>query len=464
MLALVPAGALAQEGEGWPGLQGGAAHLGTVLGAPVPPPFAVRWTVAAPGRDGALSSVAVGPGMAVANGRSTVMGFDPSTGNVQWTHPRATGVLAPPAVALVAAEDGNSGSGDQGSGPDTGVVVTFEGTGADDSRVLGLSLATGEELWRLDLNQPVVAAPTVDGDVAYVCGRDRIVYAIEVDTGELRWKSAPFAHPIQASPAAEGATVFMVAEDPGSGETQLSALAAATGKPRWSFAPEGLAVGSTAPTVAGGRVYVGFGDFTVRALDAQTGAEVWAAPTRSGFSPASAPALSGSSLFVSDERGSLYRLDVRTGRRLWEFQFDAEQVASAPLVDGDVVLLGLQDGQVGAVEVSSGDLVSSVVLGDAPVGAFAPAGSLMLAPLIGPGGGVVALQHDPNGTLQRTESPTRLYLDRALLYFLVAFLILMVAITAIFRRVPGMRPPQGEQTAAIGPDDLGPSSPHQAEP
>jgi outer membrane protein assembly factor BamB len=402
--------------------------------------------------------------MAVANGRSTVVGFDPSTGTVAWTHPRATGVLAPPAVAMVAGQDEDPGSEDQAPGRETGVVVTFEGTGADDSRVLGLNLATGEELWRLDLNQPVVAAPTVDGDVAYVCGRDRIVYALDAATGEVRWRSAPFAHPIQASPAAGGGTVFVVAEDPGSGETQLSALAATTGKRRWSFAPDGLAVGSTAPTVAGGRVYVGFGDFTVRALDARTGDEVWAAPIRAGFSPASAPALSGPSLFVSDERGSLYRLDVRTGQRVWEFQFDAEQVASAPLVDGDVVLLGLQDGQVGAVEVSSGDLVSSLDLGAAPVGAFAPAGSLMLASLLGAGGGVAAVGHDPNGTLERVESPTRLYLDRALLYFLAAFLILLIAITATFRLAPGMRRPPAEPPAAIDPDDLGPASPHHAQP
>jgi outer membrane protein assembly factor BamB len=462
VLALVPIAAVGQE-AGWPGLQGGPAHLG-VAETPVEPPLEVRWRARSPSRDQALSAVAVTPDMAVANGRSAVIGFDPSTGTQRWEHVRAPGVLAPPAFARVTAPADGEEPGQGGGDREMDVVVTFEGTTADNSRVLGLDLSTGEELWRFDLNQAVVAAPAVDGEVAYVGGRDRVVYALQAATGELIWKSARLPDPIQASPAVSEGRVFVVSEDPSSGEARLSALDAATGRGRWSFTPEGLGVGSTAPAVAGGRVYMGFGDFTVRALDAARGTEVWASPTRAAFSPASAPAVSGSDLFVSDERGSLYRFDIRTGERVWDFQFDSEQTVSSPLVDGSVVLLGLHDGQAGAIEVSTGDLVWTLDLGTAPVGAFAPAGEVVLAPMVGAGGGVAALAHDPNGSLVRVESPTKLHLDRALLNFAVAFVILLVAVMAAFRWVPGLRPAAEPATGPIDPDDLEPSSPRREEP
>jgi outer membrane protein assembly factor BamB len=428
--------AAAAEPE-WPQLQGGPGHAG-VAAAPVLPPLQVQWRFKPAGAgDRGLSAVAVGTGMAVANRRSQVVAFDPATGAGRWTHPRAAGSLSAPAVAPEAGEHG--------------VVITSEGLGAD-SAVLGLDLTTGSPLWTFKLKQPVVAAPAVEGDVAYVGGQDHLVYALDVATGELSWK-ARTAAPVLAAPAVGGGRVYAVSEDPATGAIHLVALDSGTGKQVWSFSPPSPGLGSSAPLVSGDRVYIGFGDDTVRALDARTGAERWASPVRAAFSPSSAPALAGRSLFVADDHGAAYRFDTETGTRIWDFQFDALNSAGAPLVDGPFVLLGLDDGSLAALDVSSGDLRWRTDLGVGPVGPVAAPGGLVLVPLRDAAGGVAAMQHDAAGALVRIESPTVLHPGRAVGNFAAAFAGVLVLIVGAFGLIPGLRSRPRSESPSDAPFD-----------
>ena len=108
---------------------------------------------------------------------------------------------------------------------------------------------------------------------------------------------------------------------------------------------------------------------------------------------------------------------------------------SAPLVVGQSVFLGLDDGTVAAVDASSGHLVWRTSFRQGPVGPLTPAGELLLAPLIGPSGGVVALANDPAGALIDLRSPSSLDLGRAILDYVVAFALALAGLLAFFRLV-----------------------------
>lgn len=455
----------------WTGLQGGPAHLGDAPGTPGPP-YRVAWALRAPGPRSALSGVAVAGELAVATTSTSVVAFDPTTGELRWTVGRSRGSLVPPAVAPSAGK--------------AGIAVVVEGVGASGAGIAGIDLGTHARSWRVKLGAAPIAAPTVDGTTAYVGARDRYVYAVDVATGHVRWKARTVGT-VDSAPAVAGGTVFVVARNPSALQGRVYALDASTGKVVWTDGTTAAAEGTSAVTVADGRAYVAFAD-SVRALDAETGAELWSEPVGQGSSPFTAPAVSGGSVFVLDAGGDLYRLDRRTGRRIWDFQFSTLrllfagtvvrgdlQAAGAPLVIGDWVLAGLSNGTVGAIEVASGDLVWETSFADTSVGPLAVADGRILAPVVSSHGRIVALEHDPSGHLIRRESPSHLHLPVAAANFAVAAVAVLVVVLGGFgllgRLRPGIAPARRRTPGDVGAveppaEDLAPedAGPEGAEP
>jgi outer membrane protein assembly factor BamB len=180
-------------------------------------------------------------------------------------------------------------------------------------------------------------------------------------------------------------------------------------------------------------VYVGFNDQAVRAFDTSTGRLVWTETVLASFSPFSTLAFAGGSVYALDSSGGVYRFDARTGHRFWDYKFPANVTYGSPLVAGRVVYVGMDDGTVAAIDVVSGHLVWRANLGLGPMGAFAPAGDLLLAPAVGPRGGIVAFDHDPAGHLIDETSPTQLDLVAALANFSGALLVMTALILGLFR-------------------------------
>jgi len=85
----------------------------------------------------------------------------------------------------------------------------------------------------------------------------------------------------------------------------------------WQFAPP-VDITPTAPTTAGGMVFLGGSDGIVRALDAATGREQWTAYT--GGNVRFPPTIWKGRALVGSGDGWVYAFEAKTGRLLWRFR------------------------------------------------------------------------------------------------------------------------------------------------
>jgi len=387
------------------------------------PPLRATWR-AAPGGDGRLSTPVIHAGTAFATGRTSLVAFDPSSGEILWEDVRrAEGLVVAPAFD-----------------PEAGVIVFVEGNGPDDSRLVALDPAErSARLWEMPLGAQSRTAPSIADGLVFVGTRDRTALAVDVASGTEAWR-VPIDGEVSTSPAVADGVVFLASEDGQTGRSRLYALDADDGHVLWSHSPPGISAGVSSPTVAEGSVYVGFGDATVQALDAGSGALRWTQPVRAPFSPLAGLAFADGSVFVLDFGGGVYRLDAGTGRPDWDYQFPSLASWGSPLVAGGFVFVGLDDGTIAAIDTVSGHLVWRTRLRQGAIGAFAPQGGrleggLLLAPAIGPRGGVVAFEPDPTGRLLDVHSPSELNLPRALLNFLAGAAVVLVLLLGLFRLV-----------------------------
>ena len=194
---------------------------------------------------------------------------DAVTGKVKWSYrpvfPNGTG----------SASTASAISGD---------LAIFTFSHGNPGAVVGVSLATGKEVWRgPDPDQG--AGVTVQGGVAFVLGRNRNFYALDAATGREKWKVALSARlaPCATTPIVRDDIVYFTAsadETPGdaakSAGYYLFALDAQTGKERWRYlaAAPYVRVCLSQPLMNADTIYA-TGDNYLYAVDRATGRDRW---------------------------------------------------------------------------------------------------------------------------------------------------------------------------------------------
>ena len=127
--------------------------------------------------------------------------------------------------------------------------------GTFNNEVLGLDLVNQEILWRYE--HPTRHFPfyssalNVDGKVI-IGGRDRMVHAIDEQTGEAVWTFTTGAR-VDSSPAASNGRIYI-----GSGDGRLYVLDIGTGEKLWEF--DTAAPLFASPAIAEGKVVIGSQD------------------------------------------------------------------------------------------------------------------------------------------------------------------------------------------------------------
>ncbi|MDP9344034.1 MAG: PQQ-binding-like beta-propeller repeat protein [Actinomycetota bacterium] len=389
-----------------------------------------------PEKERVLSGGLIDGKLVIAEGRHGVYGVDLSSGRQAWQLPRVDGPVAMPAVAVVGSHH---------------VLLFTQGTKATDSRLVAydhLDTAQPTLLWQVQLDDVTSSGVAVDGPTAFLGDRSGNVYAVKVSTAPVTglrptadafaWK--PFTGPgtVDAPPAVADGKVFAVLRDSTTGDVTVLALEEDTGKPAWPqpFSPSAPPTYGSAPTVDGGRVFVGFADQTIRALRERDGVSLWSDRLNSPFFPLSAPAAAGGNVFAlatfPGAEAGLYRLDAATGQRDWWFEFDSSTVVSSPVVVGPYLYVALDDGRVAALQQAPDVEVWERGTGRGGLRPVAVGGGILVVSKAGSRGGLLGFAHDPSGHLVHVVSPTRLNLGRSLLNYVEAFAVVVIA--ALFLR------------------------------
>ena len=425
--------------SGWPMTGGDAAHTGTVEG-PVPP-FRVAWEAPFPG--GLAAGPVVAGGVVIGLGRNRIAALDARTGEELWEAQRSPGRTGSPVVI-----------GD--------LVIHPSGTGSH-AAVIARGLEDGTERWRAFPGSAVRAGLVAQGGTVYAGTAEGLVVALGVRDGEEVWR-LDLDGAIEAAPALSDGTLVVVVEQRSTRTSAVVSIDAGTGEEAWRFTSLPSGAGATPPSTAQGVVYVGAADASVHALDLETGSERWSTGTESEFvlpppvfTAHQVPAVAGDPIVA--DIAHLQRFDAATGRESWSFRFPNGLYRSGVAVAGGYGLVGDFSGGLAAVDLQSGRMVWHADLGRGPATSPAADGARVYAGLVGlkrpaeprpagsPAGAedpavpeiatrrigsLIALEHDPSGSLQSVPSESTLFPLPAVLNFLAAALAVALVSVGLF--------------------------------
>ena len=324
----------------WAQFQGSGGHNGLSDGPSAP--LALAWTnddVELDGRDttGGLSSPVIAEdGTIVVVAPTQVLGFDGEDGSEVFSVERDFGPSAQPAIG--AGPDGpivvyTEGFGDSEPTPATASATVSpspseaagDGDGEFDSHVNAVDLETGELVWRsaVQLEDVVQTPVAVDGPVAYIGDVGGRVTAVELASGEVRWieeLGTPISGAVTLDEGRALVTTLGGREEP----SEIVALDAESGDERWRASAEDASNFVSAPVVADGRVLTLDVIGGILAFDAEDGRFLWRTEVVNPIAPrgqpfllqgvgAPAPVSADGRVFAVDVTGRVYAFDAETG-------------------------------------------------------------------------------------------------------------------------------------------------------
>jgi len=312
------------------------------------------------------SSPAVGGGLVYATARDgSIFAVDASTGTRRWR------LTTRPDLPLPWGHESGDYFLSSPAYVDGTIVV-----GAGDGGVYALDAATGKQRWRAQTEGRVRASPAVANGRVYAASFDGRVYCFDLTTGALRWRydtegvglrSGSYGfdrRSIQSSPAVADGVVYVGARD-----GFLYAIDADSGTLRWRVDHKVSWV-ITSPAVSEHVVFAGSSDaHFAQALDS-SGTERW----RFGADVPvwSSPAVANGIVYFGDAAGRIHAVDRDTGKERWMFRTGA-QVYSSPVIAGDLVIVGSTDGGVYALRTGTGAPIRRAVFFDS---AYVKAGTV----------------------------------------------------------------------------------------
>jgi eukaryotic-like serine/threonine-protein kinase len=336
--------------------RGDAAHSGSYAGSAPRQFHRIKWEF--PTGNRIVSSPVISDKVLYFGGDDgNVYAVDAKTGRQVWKRATAGPVPSTPAVAdgvvYIGSYDGKFYAFDAKNGQLKWKFKTegerrFEAKGIHGFQPKTQTIADPFDIF---LSSPVVAQGAV-----YFGSGDGNVYAVDIATGEQRWKFKT-GDVVHSSPAFADGVLFF-----GSWDSYFYAIDAATGKEKWRFhSGEDPLIHNqvgfqSSPAVANGVVYTGCRDSNVYALDAATGKEKWRFNNELSWVITS-PAVAQGKLFFATSDSSLYHvLDAATGKSVIRQQ-DKAYMFSSPTVVGDVVLLGVLNGTLVARDAKTGNVL-----------------------------------------------------------------------------------------------------------
>ncbi|OQW54271.1 MAG: hypothetical protein A4S09_06120 [Proteobacteria bacterium SG_bin7] len=179
---------------------------------------------------------------------------------------------------------------------------------------------SGKRNWRLEVSGGVEGGAAVDGNTVYFGGNDGNFYAVNADTGIIKWKVAVNTE-VLAAPLVSSEKIFFVG-----GNNIVLALKKSDGSKIWGYhrqQPSYFSVRAAAtPLEHGGQLYLGTADGFFVSLNANSGSLLWERQlnTNKKFKDVDAtPILDNDRIYVSSFDGALYCLELNSGKVIWKY-------------------------------------------------------------------------------------------------------------------------------------------------
>lgn len=220
--------------------------------------------------------------------------------------------------------------------------------GGSDGTFRAVDATEGSVLWSYGTSCGLNGEAAVSATTVFFSGQDGYAYALDRSTGSLIWKTGLGYH-LFASVGILADSVVVTGNSAGS----IAALDSRTGDLIWSASPGGVVLG---PAMADTVAVFTTEDGIVCAYGAG-GAEIW---RRDFPAQASAPSVAGGSVFVGFADGVVRRMDLSSGSVTWETDLTSQSVrtvVSRPVVDGGRVFAGTCDGRVVCLSEDGGGLL-----------------------------------------------------------------------------------------------------------
>ena len=223
--------------------------------------------------------------------------------------------------------------------------------------------------WKLPGSTLFEFPPVLARDLLFITNKDAALFAVDKDTGDVRWKRA-LGFRAASSPAAAGGLLVATTKerDKGSEGGSVVAVSQKTGRTVWQRNLPSWSESS--PVIADGTVYLGSQDGTVYALRLGDGKVKWTydapGPVKSGL------ALANGKLFFGAYGGTVHAVRAKDGSEVWsvstsgdDFGLGSGDFYSTPAVAFGRVYIGNTDAKMYSFSTEDGELAWTKTTGDA---------------------------------------------------------------------------------------------------
>ena len=325
----------------------------------------LAWSVGIGAGDGRKNRITADP--VVADGRVFTLDAEArvsavsTSGQLLWTRD------------LVPANDSASDASGGGLAYGDGKLFISSGFGL----MTALDPATGAEIWQQNLRATGSGKPTVRDGLVYLVAGDDVAWAIETDTGRIRWRlsASPDIKNVMGGPAPAVTDKYIVFAF-GSGEIQgafrkggLRLWDSQIAGQRKGYSSARVGDVTSDPVVVGDRIYVGTHAGRTVAMNLANGDRLWTATD----GPLNTIWPAGNSVFFVTDRNELVRLDAEDGSRIWAQTlpfFTKKRPRQqteifghhGPIIAGGNLIVASNDGMMRLFDPADGTLRGSVAI------------------------------------------------------------------------------------------------------
>lgn len=226
------------------------------------------------------------------------------------------------------------------------IVANVVYVGSTDGHVYALDLTTGQQKWKAPTGP--IKAPLGFHDGRVYAGNDEgLFHCLEAATGKEIWKHNTEAE-ITSAPAFSGSDVLF-----GGADEHLYCLSRADGTLRWKFQVAGGPVQGT-PVIADGKTYAAGCDSQLHSLNLESGKEI--SSVELGGQVGASAAVAGERLYIGTMTNQLVAVDLATMKIAWSMHARQPFYASVAVTD-KLVIAGNRDRKIYAVDRNSGEEV-----------------------------------------------------------------------------------------------------------